>query len=370
MVPTMFKVMRKPLLHECSRWISVGLVVMSAAIATPSLARHHCNDDLRFNNDGTFTIVQFTDIQDDEDIDPRTVLLIEAVLDDQSPDLVVFTGDNIRSGCDTPDEVQMAINNFAEPVDSRHIPWFITYGNHDEDSMPNSGLDENDMLKIYMSYRYNINKPGPRGVDGTGNMYTLIKSAHGHRPVYNIWGLDSGRYAPQEIDGQLLADDTRFPEWENKLPGWDWIKPSQIKWYMSTSEYLEHTWQQKIPSLMFFHIPLWEFVYMWENSDAHDVIGEKNESVCPGPFNSGLFTAMLQRGDVKGVFVGHDHVNNFVGNYFGITLGYSANAGFGTYGLDGAERDRLRGARVFVLRESDLNTFETYMVYALDYGIQ
>jgi hypothetical protein len=100
------------------------------------------------------------------------------------------------------------------------------------------------------------------------------------------------------------------------------------------------------------------------------VVGERNEDECPGPFNSGLFSALLERDDVKGVFVGHDHNNDYVGNYFGIYLGYSANAGFGTYGLGGADNNRLRGARVFVLNEDDPEHFETHMVFARDYGIQ
>jgi hypothetical protein len=132
---------------------------------------------------------------------------------------------------------------------------------------------------------------------------------------------------------------------------------------------------------MFFHIPLHEFRTMYENDafkaqhpelglfPQHEVTGERNEDECPGPFNSGLFSALLERGDVKGVFVGHDHVNNYVGNYFGIMLGYSANTGFGTYGLGGADNDRLRGARVFVLNEENLEDIQTFMVYASQFGI-
>jgi hypothetical protein len=82
-----------------------------------------------------------------------------------------------------------------------------------------------------------------------------------------------------------------------------------------------------------------------------------------------LLAAILGRGDVKGVFVGHDHVNDYVGDYFGVRLGYSANTGFGTYGLDGEERDRMRGAPVFVIQEDRPEDFETFMVFAADYGI-
>jgi hypothetical protein len=316
---------------------------------------------LRFNSNGAFTIVQFTDTQDDQDIDPRTVQLIEAVLDDQQPDLVIFTGDNISSGPENSDDVRAAIDNIAQPVDSRGIPWLITFGNHDEDHTPTTGVDETAMLDHYMSFPNNINRPSEQGVHGTGNMHVLILGWQSDEPVFNIWALDAGRYSPDTIGGQAIASDS--------LAGWDWIRPSQVSWYYETSAALEVTLDRKIPSLMFFHIPLWEFRHMWDRREHHDVRGEKNEEVSSGPFNSGLFAAMLERGDVIGVFVGHDHVNDYVGDYFGIKLGYSANTGFGAYGLDGSERDRMRGARVFVLDEGNPNDLETYMVYAKDYGI-
>lgn len=317
---------------------------------------------LRFSENGTFTIVQFTDTQDDQDIDPRTVRLMEAVLEEQKPDLVVFTGDNVRSGPKDPDDVWAAIDNIAEPVDSRGIPWLIAFGNHDEDHTPESGVGKETMLARYMTYPNNINQVGPSGVAGIGNMQVLVHDSEGSTPVLNIWVFDSGRYSPDSIGGQSVGDDD--------LPGWDWIKHNQVAWYYQTSVELERRHGRKLPSLAFFHIPLLEFDLMWDNRESHEVIGEKNESVSSGPLNSGLFAAMLERGDVMGVFVGHDHVNDYVGDYFGIRLGYSANTGFGTYGLDESDRDRLRGARVFVISEGHPASFETYMVYARDHGIR
>lgn len=130
------------------------------------------------------------------------------------------------------------------------------------------------------------------------------------------------------------------------------------------------TTRKSIPGLMFFHIPLPEFHQTWEHRENHDVLGEKNEDVAAAIFNSGLFGEVKDRGDVVGIFAGHDHVNDFVGDYFGVRLGYSANAGFGTYGLDGENPDRLRGARVFRVPEDDPGSFDTFMVYAGEYGIQ
>ncbi len=48
----------------------------------------------------------------------------------------------------------------------------------------------------------------------------------------------------------------------------------------------------------------------------------------------------------------------------------AGSAGFGAYGLEGMNPDRLRGARVFVLPENSPENFETHMVFASQYGIR
>jgi hypothetical protein len=317
---------------------------------------------LRFGPDGTFTLIHFTDTQDDQSIDPRTVRLIETILDEYEPDLVVFTGDNVRSGPETPEDVKAAIDGFAVPVDSRGIPWLVTFGNHDEDHTPITGMDEADQLAYYMSFRHNVNRPGPEGVYGTGNMSLTVLGSEDDEPRLAIWAMDSGRYSEDTLGGQSVEADG--------LRSYDWIRPSQIAWYARTSSELEVRLGRKLPGLMFFHIPLPELQLMWENRQNHGVVGERNEDVAAGAFNSGLFGAVMDRGDIVGIFVGHDHVNDYVGDYFGVRLGYSANVGFGTYGLNGEEPDRLRGGRVFVVPQEDPGRFETFMVYARDYGIR
>ncbi|MBB3113399.1 hypothetical protein FHS18_005511 [Paenibacillus phyllosphaerae] len=331
------------------------------------------NDKLQFNRDGKFKIVQFNDTQDDEHIDRRTVELMEKVLDAEKPDFVVLNGDNITGGCASATEMKQAMNNIIEPMEKRGVKWAVTFGNHDEDSTPEGGLNEEDMLKHYMSFPYNLNQAGERGITGTGNSSLLIRSSNNQKAAFNIWLLDSGRYAPSTIAGQ---DFTGYPTW-------DWLRFDQVSWYYETSRKLEQQWGHKVPSLMFIHIPLWEHRYMWfdsvdgrtaEDHDRavakHQIVGERNEEECPGPFNSGLFSALLARGDVKGVFCGHDHVNTYHGNYFGVLLGYSGSTGFGAYGLSGEERNRLRGARVFNLDENTSDVLVgTHMVFASDYGI-
>ncbi|RCK71563.1 phosphoesterase [Desertihabitans brevis] len=344
---------------------------MSSLGAAP--ARAEGKTPLTFR-DHTFRIVQFNDTQDDERIDRRTIELMEKVLDSEQPDLVVLNGDNITGGCEDERAMRQAMNNVVVPMEERGIPWVLTYGNHDEDSTPQGGLDEEEMLDIYRSYPHNYNEPSPEGVTGSGNMALTIRATDRRQgAAFALFLLDSGRYAPAQVAGQDFSG----------YPTWDWVRMNQVEWYCQTSRALEKRWRKKVPALMFIHIPLWEYRFMWfggvderngGNHEAavvrHQITGERNEDECPGPVNSGLFSAILDRGDVKGVFCGHDHVNTYCGNYYGVLLGYAGNTGFGTYGLSGAERNRLRGARVFDLDDrTDDVLVETRMVFAADYGI-
>lgn len=348
----------------------------TAVTPSPSAAAEPAGaSTLRFRSDGTFRIVQFNDTQDDELTDRRTVQLMAEVLEDQRPDLVVMNGDNITGGCADETEMRQAMNNIVQPMEQRGVPWVLTYGNHDEDSTPQGGLDEEDMLGIYRSYEHNLNEPSAKGVTGTGNMaLTIAGSRSRRRAAFALYLLDSGRYAPSRIADQDLEG----------YPHWDWLRMDQVGWYTRTSQDIQRrAGGRTVPALMFIHIPLWEYRFMWFGGvdernggnhelavQRHGIVGERNEDECPGPFNSGMFSAILHRGDVRGVFCGHDHVNTYVGNYYGVQLGYAGNTGFGTYGLPGADRNRLRGARVFDLTETqDDVTVDTRMVWASDYGI-
>ncbi|GAA3828724.1 metallophosphoesterase [Brevibacterium ammoniilyticum] len=328
--------------------------------------------ELAFNGSGAFTIVQFNDTQDSHRTDVRTTELQNAVLDEAKPDFVVINGDVIDGGPKTVTEVKQAINNVVLPMEQRQIPWALTFGNHDEDSTGATGFDEADMIDFIGQYRYNLNTPGA-DVTGTSNQVLTVSASGSKDDAFAIWLLDSGRYAPKEIAGQNFEG----------YPDWDWLRFDQVEWYAEASRELEKRAGAKVPGLVFQHIALHEHRSMWFSSidsrteadhtrakAKHSIIGERNEAECPGPFNSGMFNAMLARGDVRGLFVGHDHINTYSGNYYGIELGYSPSTGFAPYGLDGAERNRLRGARVFTLKEGADGVYTgSEIKYARDYGI-
>ncbi|WP_068401590.1 metallophosphoesterase family protein [Kribbia dieselivorans] len=350
-----------------------GIAAVTTALATPAQAdstvQHH-RSALRFNANGDFKIVMFNDTQDNQNTDVRTIELITKVLQTEKPDLVVFVGDNINGGPRTAVEQYQALNNVVAPVDAAGIPWAVTWGNHDEDSTPRTGVDEADMLAFVQKFDHNVNPDGPRDVTGTGNAFLPIGAHANGAPRFAAWLLDSGRYAPKEIAGQ------RVEGYET----WDWLRADQVAWYLSASQELEKRTHRRVPGLMFIHIALWEHRFMWfgsaeDRSDAahakaavkHQIVGDRFEPESPGPFNSGMYSAIQHRGDVEGVFVGHDHTNDYVGNYFGVKLGFTANAGYGTYGMGGAAKNTRRGARVFEIKES--GDWTTRMVWAKDLGV-
>lgn len=71
--------------------------------------------------------------------------------------------------------------------------------------------------------------------------------------------------------------------------------------------------------------------------------------------NTGEFDAISECGDVKAVFVGHDHKNSFVGRYKNVDLGFTQSCGFNCYG-----NRTERGVRVIELDEDRPSRYRTY----------
>jgi len=51
---------------------------------------------LHFQENGSFTVMQISDIQDCGALHPRGLRLLESALDIEKPDVVIFTGDQVK----------------------------------------------------------------------------------------------------------------------------------------------------------------------------------------------------------------------------------------------------------------------------------
>lgn len=85
---------------------------------------------LRFNKDGKFKIVQFTDVHFKYGNPASDIALerIGEVLDAEHPDLVIFTGDVVYSSPADKGMLQV-----LEQVERRKLPFVVTFGNHDNE---------------------------------------------------------------------------------------------------------------------------------------------------------------------------------------------------------------------------------------------
>ncbi|MDR2413811.1 MAG: metallophosphoesterase family protein [Odoribacteraceae bacterium] len=250
-------------------------------------------------NNGKLKIVQFTDIHYvvGNPESRRAIELIEEVLAAEKPDLVALTGDIVfsRPCLEGWDAVLNAIEKFK-------IPWAAVFGNHDDE------FDKSrDETMAYISGReYSMTSAGPAGMKGTGNY--IIEVSDGTAPRFLLYFMDSNAYST--LDG---------------IEGYGWFGSDQVAWYRERSAWYAAREGAPVPALAFFHIPLNEYAMM--TAERKKIVGLKNEPECPGAINSGMFLAMKERGDVMATFVGHDHDNDYIGNYLGIFLAYGRFSG-------------------------------------------
>lgn len=285
---------------------------------------------MRYRENGSFTIVQFTDLHaggEDMEQDARTLLLTRRVIELEEPDLVIYSGDMLY-GSEVKDPVR-SLQQVVSISESQKTPFAVIFGNHDSESC----ASREELLQGLSAYRMLVSKAGPDHIHGVGNDVLRILGSDGDNPASLLYLFDSGEMAPPEIGGYA------------------WIHLDQIEWYREQSAYYRVQADMPLPSLAFFHIPIPEYRDAWEHGK---VSGTKNESVCSPILNSGLFTAMLECGDVIGTFAGHDHENDYVADWHGIRLAYGRVTGYGGYG------NLQRGARVIRLTEGDRN-FKTWV---------
>lgn len=324
----------------------------------------HTRLPLRFGNDGKFKILTFSDLHAKDNYDRRTTRAVRDLVEYVKPDLVLVLGDVVHHISGETKEIILEkvyayLRDAMSVMEEKKIPWAHIFGNHDW----NIGIDNSEQQPLYERFEHCLTKRGPEAISGTGNYMLPLYSRDGGRIVFNLWGLDS------HDDQWTFAEYCKNPEVKNAvLPKrfcsgnkHDVIHFDQLMWYWNSSVELERYAGAKIPSLMFFHVPIPEFVLINRNPVETRMKGKYGEPVGCSEINSGLFSAILQRGDVKLIVCGHEHYNTYDGYYCGVHLCYDGGLSY-----DGYCNAASRGGRVIELDENDIDNYNTHMVFYED----
>lgn len=303
---------------------------------------------LRFNKDHEFVILQLTDLHygDSNDQNQKTTAAQEKIIQAVKPDLIVVTGDAVSGYVwdkKTQGFYKAQWELFTAPYRKLKTRYAYVFGNHDiETDLTPHQIGDLDRTHPYSLFN------GDTTADSKGYSNYIL-------PIFSSL---EGRENQQT--GMLWMFDTRKTGCNGKESYYGCIDQEQIDWYKKQSESLKFPSGSKIPGLAFFHIPIPEYVEVW---NYHYTFGSKNETVgCPS-VNSNAFEAFRVGENIKALFCGHDHTNDYGGLYQGIELIYGRKTGYGSYGPI-----NQKGGRVIKLKEtieegkSDPSlTFETYI---------
>ena len=281
------------------------------------------SQDLKFGEDKKFKIVQFTDVhwKADSIASEEAGERMSEVLDAEKPDLVIFTGDVIF-GKPADKSMRCAL----EPTIKRGIPFAVTFGNHDDEL----GMSRKELYDFIKDMPGNLTST-VEGLSGVTNFILPVKASDGSKDAALLYVFDSHSYSTLK-----------------HLKGYGWIKHDQVQWYLNESKkFTESNGGTPLTALSFFHIPLPEYHEAVQNEGSF-LIGTRKEKACAPEINTGLFAAMKEAGDVLGVFVGHDHVNDYAVSWKGIMLCYGRFTGGKTvyHDMPGGN-----GARIIELAE-------------------
>ena len=306
----------------------------------------------KFNEDGSydnsdFKILLTTDIHLDEDYskNDKSLDLLFKQIRDNKPDLVIFTGDCILSKYQQIDAIQ-----FAEMMEEIGVYWAYVFGNHE-------AREEKEYFKylIFKSltdYPHCLSKFGNPDLFGYGNFIINIMNSDTELKQ-SLFFFDSGRDVTEK---HALNDNAPL----ELIDSYDYIKPSQIRWYENELKSLRKTYGE-VKNSLYMHIPIPEYKKAFKLDENDDYLRDENgvllrqedkqllrnenanilygriyETVGCSGFNSGLFESMKKNGAVA-IFSGHDHVNDIALELDNILLVYVQYGSYNAYNLGNYE---------------------------------
>jgi len=283
---------------------------------------------------------------------------IRELVEKTSPDLIVLTGDLIYGETDDSGVLWQEIVNF---MDTLQIPWAITFGNHDNESAKGV-LWQIEVLKKSKYCLFN------RG-NVTGNSNYNIVLEQGGNYKYIVYLLDTNgckeKSNAYEPESGIFKNNVDYSCIKQELG----IFADQIEWYRTTAKNIAKYSGETIPSLTFFHIPVFALDMAGKEKYGFDRLAYP--AYMEGDFGN-IFEISRRTGHVDrnmifynvakdvgtlGMFFGHDHVNSASIEYDGIRITYGLKTGTYSY----YRNDSLGGALITISNTD--NSFKTEHIF-------
>lgn len=286
----------------------------------PSEVEVKLDDDgyysLTKKNNHPFKILQLTDLHIGGGYlsryeDMQALKIVYQSIHQTKPDLIVITGDLVCSKA----HISFSKNNLnsikiiSDILEKIGIPYAITFGNHDSEV---KATHRRRALAEYLMSQEKclmVETKETENITGFSNYLVKLNNAD-HSLNSIIYMLDSNEYLQKD-----------------KRKTYDYIHDDQVEWYKNQVERFNREQNRTIPSFIYIHIPVKEYDDAWKatinaNKEAIYFYGSKDENVSCSKIDSKLFDTALALGSTKGIFCGHDHLNDYSVEYKGIRLTY------------------------------------------------
>ena len=319
------------------------------------------NSPTAYTSDNGYNILQLSDThisnQSDRDLQYRfikkTIDLSKSYLAERNKtlDLIIITGDVFTFS------TRIVSNEFFSFLDSQKVYWTCTFGNHDEQAYYSIDWLTGRLNELNRVREESQQSGEPKSycvfkdlqdddVFGNANFVINIRDKN-NRNIEQLYMFDSNRYN--------YGDGASY----------DCIHYDQIDWYDRMVRYFCPNGALILPSLAFFHIPLQEYLTIYdaaindetksednrENIFLKDVgtgqiLKERREKGSPSKINTHLYDKMKELRSTVGVFVGHDHRNSFaaMNKNDNIVMSYGVKATDSIY----SDEDLLGGQLIMI----------------------
>ena len=266
-----------------------------------------------------FKIMQLTDIHFSlpTNMDMQFKFLKKNIIT-SNPDLIAITGDSFFGA------TKRQVDLFFDFFDNLGYPYAFVNGNHDHQGSYDSYYVEaklnNSKTAVFVDYQDD---------KLTGNMNYYIDLKKGDDIIYRLFMIDSGSY--------IYKDGMKYQ--------YGVIEDDQIAHFKAIQEKSK---DEEFTTLAFFHIPLYEYIDAYKDYQDGKTQGNGvyNEDPAVGYENRGQFNAFKEMG-VKGIFVGHDHINCSNILYKDVILSYGLKSTDSIY-----HDDELIGYKELVLPQN------------------